>query len=139
MSDVPEYWRDFLVHGEKDTGKSTKDPPGGLPEIVEGLSSNGGPVYRVVRPHISPPLLLKHKEPEYSEIARHAHVEGTDVIGGVVDEQGVLTQIHIVRPIGVGLDDQAVKGVSQWHFEPAKRDGKPVPVLIDIEVNFRLR
>jgi outer membrane biosynthesis protein TonB len=36
------------------------------------------------------------------------------------------------------LDDQAVKGVSQWRFEPAKRDGKPVPVLIEIETNFRL-
>lgn len=140
VRDVPEYWRDFLVRGEKDSGKATKDkPPADLPEIVEGLFSNGGPVYRVVGPHITPPRLLKHKEPEYSELARHAHIEGTNVLSGVVDEQGVLSQIQILRPIGVGLDEEAVKAVSRWHFEPAKRDGKPVPVAIEIEVSFRLR
>ena len=48
MGDLPEYSRDFLVRGEKDPGGTTKDKLSGLPETIEGLSSNGSPVYRVV-------------------------------------------------------------------------------------------
>jgi periplasmic protein TonB len=38
----------------------------------------------------------------------------------------------------MGLDEQAVNAVERWKFEPAKKDGQPVPVMINVEVNFRL-
>lgn len=56
----------------------------------------------------------------------------------VIDETGHTVKTRIVRPLGVGLDDKAVAAVSRWSFHPATRDGQPVPVQINVEVNFRL-
>jgi TonB family protein len=44
----------------------------------------------------------------------------------------------VQRALGMGLDEKAVEAVRQWRFEPAKKDGHPVPVMINVEVNFRL-
>lgn len=55
-----------------------------------------------------------------------------------VDESGVPRNVHVVRPLGMGLDDNAVDAVRRYRFEPSTFQGKPVPVEIDVEVNFRL-
>ncbi len=47
-------------------------------------------------------------------------------------------QIRVQRSLGMGLDEKAIEAVRQWRFEPAKKDGQPVPVMINVEVNFRL-
>jgi TonB family protein len=44
----------------------------------------------------------------------------------------------VQRSLGMGLDEKAIEAVRQWRFEPAKKDGQPVPVMINVEVNFRL-
>jgi periplasmic protein TonB len=44
----------------------------------------------------------------------------------------------VVRGLGSGLDAKAVEAVERWRFEPAKKDGKPVNVLISVEVSFLL-
>jgi len=46
--------------------------------------------------------------------------------------------IRVVRPLGYGLSEQAVKALREWTFEPGRKDGEPVPVLIPIEMDFRL-
>jgi periplasmic protein TonB len=56
----------------------------------------------------------------------------------VVDPDGLPRNIHIQRPSGMGLDEQAVNAVQRWRFDPAKKDDQPVPVMINVEVNFRL-
>ena len=56
----------------------------------------------------------------------------------VFDYKGRTERIHIVRPLGMGLDEQAVDVVSRYQFAPATLQGKPVPVRINIEVNFRI-
>ncbi len=56
----------------------------------------------------------------------------------VVDERGVPTQIRVLRPIGYGLDERAIESIKSWRFEPGLKDGKPLNVAANIEVNFRL-
>ena len=56
----------------------------------------------------------------------------------VVDENGVPQEIMVVRSIGLGLDQKAIEAVKKWRFKPGVKDGKAVPVLANIEVNFRL-
>ncbi len=77
-------------------------------------------------------------EPEYSEEARKAKFQGTVLLFVVVDEKGNPRDIKILRPLGLGLDQKAVEAVEKWKFSPGKKDGKPVPVQAQIEVNFRL-
>jgi TonB family protein len=83
--------------------------------------------------------MLTHKvEPQYTEEARHAKLEGTVVLAVTVTEDGSATDIKVVRSLGLGLDEKAIECVKQWKFRPGLRYGRPVPVRASIEVNFRL-
>ena len=87
---------------------------------------------------VNVPRLISKREPAYSEEARKAKYQGTVVLWLVVDAAGRPQQIRVQRPLGMGLDEKAIEAVKQWKFEPAKKDGQPVPVMINVEVNFRL-
>lgn len=81
---------------------------------------------------------LKHKiEPQYSPLARADHVQGTVVIAIIVDESGMPKDIHVISPLGFGLDEKAEEAIAKWRFEPGMKEGKAVPVMAHIEVNFR--
>jgi TonB family protein len=64
--------------------------------------------------------------------------EGVCVLKLVVDADGMPQNIKVVRPVGMGLDEKAIAAVRQWTFSPALKDGEPVAVQIDVEVNFHL-
>ena len=112
--------------------------PGSGPGFGPGSGGNmGGGAYRIGG-GVSPPSILYKVEPEYSEEARKAKFQGTVLLFVVVDEKGNPRDIKIIRPLGLGLDQKAVEAVEKWKFSPGKKDGKPVPVQAQIEVNFRL-
>ena len=56
----------------------------------------------------------------------------------IVDEMGRPNHVKVLRSLGLGLDQKAMDAVSQWRFKPGQKDGKAVPVIATIEVNFRL-
>ena len=87
---------------------------------------------------VKPPKVVYDPDPQYSEAARHAHYQGTVVLWLVVTPDGSPTKIKVVRHIGMGLDEAAILAVQRWRFQPATRNGQPVPVMINVEVNFRL-
>ena len=97
----------------------------------------GGGAYRIGG-GVSPPSVLSKVEPEYSEEARKAKWQGTVVLQLVVDEHGLPQQMKVTRSLGLGLDQKAIEAVAKWRFKPGLKDGKPVPVIATIEVNFRL-
>lgn len=97
----------------------------------------GGGAYRIGG-GVSPPTVLSKVEPEYSEEARKAKWQGTVVLQLVVDEHGLPQQMKVTRSLGLGLDQKAIEAVGKWRFKPGMKDGKPVPVIATIEVNFRL-
>jgi len=55
-----------------------------------------------------------------------------------VDDQGRPQNLKVLRSLGLGLDQKAIEAVEKWRFKPGMKDGKPVPVMATIEVNFRL-
>jgi len=87
---------------------------------------------------VSAPVPIVKPEPEYSEEAHAAKLEGAVVLQLVVDENGVPQDIRIVRSLGLGLDQKAIEAVQKWRFKPGLKDGKPVPVSANIEINFHL-
>ena len=97
----------------------------------------GGGAYRIGG-GVSAPTVLSKVEPEYSEEARKAKWQGTVVLSCVVDDQGRPQGLKIVRSLGLGLDQKAIEAVEKWRFKPGMKDGKAVPVMATIEVNFRL-
>jgi len=83
------------------------------------------------------PRLISSVDPEYSPQARAAKFSGVCLVGLTVDSNGIPTHVHIVKPLGMGLDEMATKAVSQYRFAPATRDGAAVPADIKVEVSFR--
>jgi TonB family protein len=77
-------------------------------------------------------------EPEYSQEARELRLSGTVLVSLVVDENGNPQQVRVVRRMGHGLDEQAVKAVQQFRFKPAVKDGKPVAARITVAMTFRI-
>ena len=84
------------------------------------------------------PELLTKSEPEYSEEGRKAKLQGMVALSIVVSATGQVTEVHVVRSLGLGLDEKAIEAVSRWQFRPATIDGKAVAVRAVVEVNFRL-
>jgi periplasmic protein TonB len=97
----------------------------------------GGGAYRIGG-GVSPPSVISKVEPEYSEEARKAKWQGTVILQLVVDEHGMPRDMRVTRSLGLGLDQKAIEAVGKWRFKPGMKDGKPVPVIATIEVNFRL-
>lgn len=86
---------------------------------------------------VSNPVPISRPEPQYSEEARKAKWGGTVLLSLVVDENGKTQNIHVVKPLGLGLDEQAILAVTQWTFRPGMKSGVAVPVQAQIEVTFR--
>ena len=111
---------------------------GSGPGVGEGRGGGiGGGVFRVGG-GVSAPRALNTPDPDYSEEARKAKYQGTVVLWLVVDSSGRPQQVKVARSLGMGLDQKAIEAVRKWTFEPAMKDGKPVAVQINVEVNFRL-
>lgn len=98
----------------------------------------GGGVYRVGG-GISAPVPVVWPEAEFSDEARRAKYQGVCLVSLIVDAQGNPQNPRVVRPLGMGLDEKALEAVRKYKFRPALKDGRtPVPVMITVEVNFRL-
>ena len=88
---------------------------------------------------VSAPVSLHSVEAEFSDEARRAKYQGVCLISLIVDAQGNPQNIRVARALGMGLDEKAIEAIRQYKFKPAMKDGKtPVPVMITIEVDFRL-
>jgi TonB family protein len=87
---------------------------------------------------ITAPAVLFKVPAEYSEEARKKKYSGTVLLSIIVDTQGRAQNIHVVKSLGMGLDEKAIEAIQKWKFKPAMKDGTPVNVRAQIEVNFRL-
>jgi len=121
---VPSYWRAYFA---KQEGRPQSPPES--KELVYNVKPKSG----VTAPHP-----IHTPDPEYSPEARKLKHQGTVVMSLVVDASGAARDLQIQRPLGLGLDEMAVEAVSGWKFDPAQKDGKPVPVVLYVEVNFHL-
>jgi TonB family protein len=87
---------------------------------------------------VSAPQVIYSVDPEFSDEARRAKYQGICVVSVIVDAQGSPQRVHVIRPLGMGLDEKAVEAVKQYKFKPAYYQGHPVAVEVNIEVNFRI-
>jgi TonB family protein len=77
-------------------------------------------------------------EPESNEYAQSNGVAGMALYHAVIGADGKPGEIAVGRPIGFGLDENAVEAIRKAAFEPAVKDGHPVPVVLDLVVEFRI-
>jgi TonB family protein len=116
--------------------------------IIVKLSSNNGRGPSTLEPAsddepvkiglgVTPSAWLQKAEPQYTDKARKAHVNGSVLLSVRVEKDGHPSNIHVLRSLDKGLDENAVEAVGHSTFRPAMKDGKPVVVELQIEMNFQ--
>jgi len=85
------------------------------------------------------PVRISGAEPHYTEIARRARLEGVVILRAIISREGLVRDLSVVKPLGLGLEDAAVAAVENWRFEPATLNGEPIDVIYRVTVRFNLR
>lgn len=120
------------------TGTGIGSGSGGGLGPGEGGGTGGG-AFRAGTGGVGYPTCVYCPLASYSEEARKAKYQGTVLLQVVVTPDGRASNIEVVKGPGLGLEDKAVEAVKTWRFKPALGpNGKPVPTMVTVEVNFRL-
>jgi protein TonB len=104
-------------------------PPPPPPEPIRPIHLHSG---------MKAPVKTVHVAPLYPMMARQAHIEGVVILEAVLDDQGRVESVRVLRSFPM-LDQAAVDAVRQWRFTPALLNGQAVPVVMTVTVNFTLQ
>ncbi len=96
-----------------------------------------GPIH--VGGDVKAPVKVNAPQPQYTEIARKARIQGVVIVQAIIDKGGNVTNVKVLKGLPMGLSEEAVKAIKQWSFKPATLNGKPVDVYYNLTVNFRLQ
>jgi TonB family protein len=128
-SDVPFTFMGYFVESDQDTGQTR--------------SGYAGPRLFKVGGDVKGPVPISMPAPPYTPQARKDKVQGAVIAAVEVDASGnvagvKLTAVSLSRNLSDGLDNSVIDTVRTWKFKPAIKQGKPVPVRVTVQVNFRL-
>jgi TonB family protein len=121
MAAMPDFWKLYYQAVAAKTDYRPKDPSILRQNTVDQKA-----------------VLLTKFEPDSNEFAQAGGVAGMALYHTVIGPDGKAGEIAVARPIGFGLDENAVAAIRKASFQPATKDGKPVPVLLDLVVQFRI-
>ncbi len=117
--------------------------------VVGGLDGEDAPYFFLVlqpaakalfvKGDIQHPRKIKAEPPLYTEVARKERLQGIVILQALINEQGVVEDVEVIKGLPLGLTETAMESLRQWTFEPATLDGKPVAVYYNLTFNFRLQ
>ena len=87
---------------------------------------------------IDPPVKIFSPRPSYTEEARRAGIQGVVILEAVVDADGSVRNVKVLKGLPLGLDQSAADAVMTWKYQPAMMEGKPVPVYFTFTISFSL-
>ncbi len=87
---------------------------------------------------VTKPVKIFSPQPQYTEEARQARIQGVVIVQAIIDCRGNVIDVNVLKGLPMGLTEATVAAISQWRFEPATLNGVPVSVYYNLTVNFRL-
>jgi protein TonB len=132
---VPDVPPDLVATGGTGVPTNLFTPPGDSLHAPPLTPARTDPV--PVGGNIRPPTRVLYVQPVYPQIALAARKEGTVILQAVIDENGSVREVKVLRSIQL-LDEAAVHAVSQWKFTPTLLNGTTVPVVMTVTVTFTL-
>ena len=85
---------------------------------------------------LEPPRRLEAPLPAYPDAAWVQGITGDVLVRAVIDKNGGVTDVEVVKGLPYGMTEAAVEAIRRWKFAPAKRHGKPVAVYRNLSVRF---
>jgi periplasmic protein TonB len=92
----------------------------------------------VIEAEMKPPVVIHKTEPAYTEDARNAKVEGAVTLWAEIRTDGKPYAIRVTKGLGYGLNQSAIKCLSEWRYRPGTANGIPVTVPATMEIFFSL-
>ena len=105
-------------------------PPPPPPAAPKGPVRVGG--------QIQMPTLLRRVEPVYPPMAVSAHLQGVVILEAIVNEEGTVREVKVLRSVNPLLDREALTAVRQWRYAPVVLNGTPVPFVLTVSLSFSL-
>jgi TonB family protein len=133
---LPECWQQFARKHLLPIEPSPDGTP--LPGDAPASPSPESAKLRRIGGGVTAPRVLTQREPEFDPAARALKYSGVVLVSLIVGNDGIATHVQVLHPVGLGLDERAVAAVSQYTFTPAMQGGNPVPVMLNVEVNFQI-
>jgi TonB family protein len=121
MAAMPDFWKLYYQAAKARTDYRPADPAVLRQNTVDDKAK-----------------ITSQFEPASNQYAQDNGVAGMSLYHVVINPDGTPGEISVARPIGFGLDENAVTAIQGAKFSPAMKDGKPVPVLLDLVVQFRI-
>jgi TonB family protein len=97
-----------------------------------------GPVYKVGE-GITAPKATTHPNPRYTQKALDERLHGSVELSGIVETDGSISSIKVVKGLSDDLDQQAIDALKQWRFTPGQKDGVDVRVAVHVEMTFTMK
>jgi protein TonB len=88
---------------------------------------------------VQAPVKLDAPPPQYTEIARKARIQGVVIVQAIINKEGSVENVKVLKGLPMGLDQAAIDAIKRWRFKPATLNGKPVTVYYNLTVNFTLQ
>jgi TonB family protein len=89
--------------------------------------------------HIKTPRKTTDVRPVYPESMRLGRIQGAVILEATIKSTGCVADVQVLRSVETPLDVAALRAVLGWRFEPTLLDGKPMPVIMTVTVNFTLQ
>jgi len=89
-------------------------------------------------PGVTPIKVLSKPIAQYTDAARNSSVEGTIRIVVVLKSDGTVGHMFLLKRLGYGLDENAIRAARSIKFQPKMKDGRPVPAVMIVEYTFRV-
>lgn len=105
-------------------------PPPPPPPVPSGPMRVGGAV--------KAPTVTNRAQPEYTETARKARVAGTVIVEAIIDRNGNVDRVKVIKGLPMGLSEQAANAVRKWKFKPGTMNGNAVDTIFNLTVTFQL-
>lgn len=153
LDSIPDFWRPCLVDSlvydptqneETEFQWHEKVPPvqkltrAGLDATSKAENADAETSIFYVGPEVKGPKPQYTPDPDFTEIARYEKYPGVAVLKIVVDKNGDVQRVNLVRPLGLGLDESALAAIKTWRFLPGTRKGEPVAIELNVEISFNL-
>ncbi len=137
--DEPEPIREIQLELPEVDALVDEDAIFGIPEgVVQGPGDLVGDLVPLDG-DVLPPRKIFGPQPIYTEEARQARIQGVVILQAVVDVDGRLARIRVLKGLPEGLSESAVATVKTWRYEPATRNGIPVAVSYNLTISFTLQ
>lgn len=112
-------------------------------DMIFGIPDGPPPTEPAGPIHVGGDVLAPEKivapQPQYTELARKARIQGVVIVQAIIDKTGSVTNVKVLKGLPMGLDQAAADAIKSWRFKPATLNGKPVAVYYTLTVNFTLQ